>query len=482
MSDRAWYHSLYWRIAIGFVLFLGIMLAVQVTLVLWLAAKVSDDVPGRSPLDLAALVASDLSATLSAEPNTDAAAYLRSHYGEMSRPVLFFDLEGRVAASRPFDIPPGLHEMALRRLQRRGGPPPEPPPFRGGGRRAAAFAPVLVAGQRVGIVAVPPFGPLPGLIREYGPLLAGVALGLLIVGTGLAAAIVFRPAHRRLEALEDAARRFGEGDQTARAPEDGGDEIVAVAKAFNQMADGLNARARDLRDADQARRQLLADVSHELMTPLTAMRGYLETLQMAEIRIDESTRSHYLDIVQQETKRLEHTVGDLLDLARLQAGGGTFNVTDVSVEALFRRVRERHERESRERQVAFSAVVEAGAESVRGDGDRLERALQNLAANALRHSMAGGTVELRARRTGEGIALTVRDAGEGIPPEHLDHVFDRFYRVDESRSGMSGGSGLGLSIVKAIAERHGGRVGARSHPGVETVFEIVLPKSAPTED
>ncbi len=495
MSERAWYRSLYWRIAIGFVLFLAVMLAVQASLVLWLAARVSDDVPGRSPIDLAALVASDLSAALTAEPGTDAGAYLRSHYGEMSRPILFFDLEGRVASSRPFDLPPGLHEMALRRLQRRGGPagegrggplgggmggpmggpPPDAPAFRGG-RRAAAFAPVLVGGQRIGIVAVPPFGPLPGLVREYGPLLAGVAFGLLIVGTGLAAAIVFRPAHRRLQALEEAARRFGAGDPAARAPEEGGDEIVAVARAFNQMADGLNTRAKDLRDADQARRQLLADVSHELMTPLTAMRGYLETLQMAELQLDQPTRSHYLDIVQQETNRLENTVGDLLDLARLQAGGGTFTIAEVPVEALFRRVQERHERESREKRVGFSAIVEAGAENVRGDGDRLEHALQNLAANALRHSLPGGTVELRARRIGGGIALSVRDAGEGIPPEHLEHVFDRFYRVDGSRSGMSGGSGLGLSIVKAIAERHGGRVGARSRPGVETVFEIILPQ------
>jgi signal transduction histidine kinase len=316
------------------------------------------------------------------------------------------------------------------------------------------------------------------LIREYGPGLAGVALGLLIIGTGLAATVVFRPAHRRLQALEEAARRFGAGDPSARAPEEGGDEIVAVARAFNRMADGLNARARELRDADQARRQLLADVSHELMTPLTAMRGYLETLQMTELKIDEATRSRYVGIVEQETQRLEHTIGDLLDLSRLQAGGGAFTIGEVSVEALFRRVEERHERESRTKGVSFLRAVEAGAEHVLGDGDRLEHALQNLAANALRHSRPGGTIELRAKRTEEGFVLEVRDSGEGVPSEHLEHVFDRFYRVDGSRSGSSGGSGLGLSIVKAIAERHGGRVGARSQPGVETVFEIVLPRAS----
>ncbi len=496
MSDRAWYRSLYWRIAIGFVLFLGIMLAVQITLVLWLAARASDDVPGRSPYDLAALVASDLSATLAAEPGTDAGAFLRSRYGDMSRPVLFFDMKGKVSFSRPFDIPPPLFDMATRRLQRRGGPP-DPPPFRGGGpggsgfggggfggggiggglgRRAAGFAPVLVEGQRAGIVVVPPYGPLPGLIREFGPGLAGVALGLLVLGTGLAAAVVFRPAHRRLDALENAARRFGSGDPDARAPEDGGDEIAAVARAFNQMAEGLNSRARELREADQARRQLLADVSHELMTPLTAMRGYLETLQMSELRVDDATRGRYLEIVGQETQRLEHTIGDLLDLSRLQAGGGTLSLGEVRVEALFRRVEARHEREAQERRVTFTSIVEPGATTLHGDKDRLEHAVQNLAANALRHSTPGGAIELGAKLTPEWVVLSVADTGEGIPAEHLEHVFDRFYRVDESRSGSSGGSGLGLSIVKAIAERHGGRVQARSVPGVETVFEILLPR------
>jgi signal transduction histidine kinase len=406
--------------------------------------------------------------------------------------VLYFPVNGPAVMSRAFEIPPQIAEMAQRRLQRggpgfgpglgRGGGPgrgsrpgADPPLFRGV-RGQAAFSPVIVDGQRVGLVVVPPFGPLPGLIREYGPGLAGVALGLLIVGTGLAAMVVFRPAHRRLQALEGAARRFGAGDPSARAPEEGGDEIVAVARAFNRMADGLNARAKELREADQARRQLLADVSHELMTPLTAMRGYLETLQMTELKIDEATRSRYVGIVEQETQRLEHTIGDLLDLSRLQAGGGAFNVGEVSVEALFRRVVERHERESRTKGVSFVHTVEPGAEHVLGDGDRLEHALQNLAANALRHSRPGGSIELRAKQTEEGLVLEVRDSGEGVPPDHLEHVFDRFYRVDGSRSGTSGGSGLGLSIVKAIAERHGGRVGARSQPGVETVFEIVLPR------
>ena len=135
--------------------------------------------------------------------------------------------------------------------------------------------------------------------------------------------MIFGPARRRLRALETAARQLGAGDLTARAPDRGGDEIAAVASAFNAMAGDLSARAEALAASDRVRRQLLADVSHELTTPVTAMRGYLETLTMPELTLDEATRARYLTIISDETNRLERLIGDLLDLARLEGGGGS---------------------------------------------------------------------------------------------------------------------------------------------------------------
>jgi two-component system sensor histidine kinase BaeS len=165
----------------------------------------------------------------------------------------------------------------------------------------------------------------------------------------------------------------------------------------------------------------------------------------------------------------------LLDLARLEGGGGTLHVDEVPVAQLFDRVVARHEHAAAQAGVALEASGEPRAAIVRGDRDRLEQALQNLAANAVRHAPAGTTVRLRSRADEGQVVLAVEDAGPGIAPEHLPHIFDRFYKGDPSRTGASGGSGLGLSIVKAIVERHGGTLSVDSRPG-RTVFEIRLPR------
>src|SRR5688500_867342 len=175
--------------------------------------------------------------------------------------------------------------------------------------------------------------------------------GVLVFGMAVVALIVFGPVRRRLREVQDATERLGAGDLNARAPDHGGDEVAAVARSFNRMAAELTSRARALEASDATRRQLLADVSHELMTPLTAMRGYIETLGMAELQLDPPTRERYMRIVTEETHRLERIIGDLLDLARLEGGGSSMRRERVDVTALFSRVAARHERELRERDV-----------------------------------------------------------------------------------------------------------------------------------
>jgi two-component system sensor histidine kinase BaeS len=212
------------------------------------------------------------------------------------------------------------------------------------------------------------------------------------------------------------------------------------------------------------------------MTPLTAIRGYTQTLAMPSVAVDPATRARYFDIVDQETYKLEAIIGDLLDLAKLEGGGATLGIERVPVSELFSRVADRHAPTLQARGIHLDVRVPAEL-VVNGDLQRLEQALQNVASNAIRHTPDGGRVELHAEARGSGVRIRVRDTGPGIPAEHLIHIFDRFYKADASRTttGAASGSGLGLSIVRAIVERHGGTVTASNAEGGGAVFEIVLP-------
>jgi two-component system, OmpR family, sensor kinase len=502
MQSR-WYQSLYWRIAIGVVAFLAAMLVVQAMLFVWAVSQTGRTLPGQSPARLGMAVAIDLAGVLERNPETDLAKYVNEQYKQYTHPFFVMMKDGRLVTSGSDAFPEPLIRMARARLERsfervsaeRAERPELPRPERGrGGRPPPAWwegpdtfadrferdpsgfrfvrpSPIIVRGQLAGVVVVPPQAPFGYLLGRFAPILAVVAVGVLILGTVLTSLMIFGPARRRLRALEIAARRLGSGDLAARAPDRGGDEITAVAHAFNAMADDLAARAEALSAADRARRQLLADVSHELNTPVTAMRGYLETLTMPEIPLDESTRRRYLGIIGDETARLERLIGELLELARLEGGGGALRIGPVPVAQLFGRVTARHERACATAGVSMRAEVGPGAETIAADRDRLEQAVQNLAANAIRYAPAGSTIRLEARRDGDRITLSVADDGPGIPAEHLPYVFDRFYKADAARPGMSGGSGLGLSIVKAIVEQHGASIEAHSNPG-RTVFQM----------
>jgi len=507
-----WYRSLYFRIALGGVGLLAAMLVVQAMLFTWAVSQSGRSLPGQSPIRFGQTIALDLASLLDRDPQADLAQYVHEQYAQYNHPFFVVLGDGRVISSGSEKISEPLLAMArgqlvrwaerppMRRFERGDGPrfgrPPEeppdgleppargvPPPFFGRGERfergpgGMPFvrpAPIIVAGHVAGVVVVPPQAPFGFLLGRFAPMLALVAAGVLIVGTIATSALIFGPPRRRLRELESAARRLGTGDLAARAPDRGGDEIAAVASAFNAMAADLSARAEALSESDRVRRQLLADVSHELTTPVTAMRGYLETLSMPELEIDEATRARYLAIISDETNRLERLIGDLLELARLEGGGGTLTLDRVAVVELFSRVVARHEPVCHAVNVTIQTTIEPGAEMVVGDRDRLEQAVQNLAANAIRYAPPGTAIALAARPRDGRIAITVADHGPGIPPEHQPHVFDRFYKADAAREGVSGGSGLGLSIVRAIVERHGGTISVESAPG-RTVFEMLLP-------
>src|SRR5580765_4458215 len=387
MSEPRWYHSLYWRIALGLFAFLALMLAAQGALFLWMTDRIAGSMPARDPRRLAVLVASDVGAALSSDPTLDLKQYVRDQYGNVFQSFVVIMQDGRVA-SNDDDVPDEFVKAVIAESGRRafpprgrrfeGGAPPAglsglpPDGFPGprGPRRGGEFAPIIVNGAPAGRVAVVPGGPpFSRVVHELGPTMGLVGGGVLGVGMALIAYVIFGPARKRLRHVQDAAERLGGGDLAVRVPAGGGDEVAAVARSFNRMAEELTVRAEALAASDKARRQLLADVSHELMTPLTAMRGYVETLSMPELQLDEETAKRYLAIVTEETHRLEHIIGDLLDLARLEGGGGTMRRETVDVVWLFERVAARHERELRERRVTLVQHVAEGAAHVVGDAD-----------------------------------------------------------------------------------------------------------------
>ncbi len=493
---RRWYRSLYWRIATGFIAFLAAMLVAQGGLFLWLSTQRDEVMPPRFLADLARLVADELSDAAAAEPGADLAELARARFADLARPAALVLVDGQVVGAG-LDPPPPMVARTLERL--RSGMvdgwddlPPRPPgrprgrPSASGRRQRGdplggppawspwAMAPVQVDGRAVAAVLVARGRPLGSVARELAPWLAAGLAALLVAGTALASLAVFRPAQNRLRDLEDAARRFGAGELSARASEGGGDEVASVARAFNRMAGEAAAREAALVDADRARRQLLADVTHELRTPLTAIRGYAETLALPAFAPASPQGRHAVQVVDVEAQRLERLVNDLLDLARFDAGGAPLEPADLPVARLFTRVVDRHGPAAAAAGLTIDRTIAPDAETVRGDERRLEQVLQNLTANALRHTPPGGTVSLTATRDAGAVVLTVRDTGAGIDPAHLPYVFDRFYKADPARSD-AGGTGLGLSIVKAIVERHGGVVHVTSTPGVATSFEVRLP-------
>jgi two-component system phosphate regulon sensor histidine kinase PhoR len=249
------------------------------------------------------------------------------------------------------------------------------------------------------------------------------------------------------------------------------------AQATPASADGGGAvlvlhDISDLRRVDRVRRDFVANVSHELRTPLTAVRGYVEALMEEPIAPEQ--RRKFLEVIDRHTGRMEGLVRDLLRLARLDAQQETADVHAIDVATLFRSVvadlSERIERQKVhvDMQVAPSAAV------IEADPTKMHDALRNLIENAVNYSAEGGRVELEARAEGDRALLSVSDHGPGVPESDLDRVFERFYRVDKSRTRDPGGTGLGLSIVRHLVELHGGRVSAANRDEGGAIFTISL--------
>ncbi|MFD3955603.1 sensor histidine kinase [Streptomyces bacillaris] len=345
---------------------------------------------------------------------------------------------------------------------------------------------------------------------------AALVLALTVGASVLAGARLVRPLH----ALTGAAQRMRDGEESASVPVSGDDEIARLAAAFNDMS---AHRAR----LEEQRRAMVSDVAHELRTPLSNIRGWLEAAQDGLADPDPAFVSSLLE----EAVQLQHIIDDLQDLAAADAGVLRLHPEPVRVGELLGQVAAAHQARADTAEVTLRVeTVDGRVPEVAADPVRLRQAVGNLVSNAVRHTPAGGTVTLRAygggaagggagprsesgsgsvsptghgseggsgsrggngseggsgSRGGSGfppgdVVIEVADTGTGIPAEDLPYVFDRFWRAEKSRSRRTGGSGLGLAIVRKLAEAHGGTAGADSTEGEGSVFSIRLPGPAPT--
>ncbi len=298
---------------------------------------------------------------------------------------------------------------------------------------------------------------------------------LLIWGTFVAIALAFLFTFffaNRISApvknLAFAAMRLGKGDLTQRVAVGDKGEIGELEQSFNTMAS-------ELENSDKIQRNMIADIAHELRTPLTNIRGYLEAISDGVIKPDPET----IRSLDEEAALLSRLVSDLQELSLAESGALKFNFNVQEIESIIRQTVTTKQNLASAKGIALNADLPGNLPQANIDSQRISQVLRNLLENAIAHTGAGGRIDVSAAVKGGFIEISVADTGEGIPAEAIPHLFERFYRVDKSRTRATGGSGLGLKIAKKLVEAHGGTITVRSEPGKGSCFSFTIPV-APT--
>lgn len=309
-------------------------------------------------------------------------------------------------------------------------------------------------------------------------LSVGMGLGILAV-TFLAGLWAFSRLTRRLGNLSAAMEGFQAGRGTGPVPASvrsgRGDEIDRLAGSFELLAGRIDDQIRQLERADANRRELVANVSHDLRTPLASLQGYLETLKLKEDELTPGARREYLETALDHGQRLVRLVSELFELATLEAGDKRLQREPIALGELAQDVVQKFRLQAERKGLTFDMEVPGAAPVAEGDIALIERALDNLIDNAIKYTPEGGRVGLVLEGTGDGVRVRVSDTGPGIPEEELPHVFERFYRGGRRNPEHPEGSGLGLAIARRILVMHGSELEVSSQPEQGTTFGFVLP-------
>jgi signal transduction histidine kinase len=331
-----------------------------------------------------------------------------------------------------------------------------------------ATAPTRVQGSQAFLIAIKP---VEAIKLVAAPLIGYVAIaGGIALALSMLLALYFSGAlSRHIREVTVAAQKIAEGDYTAAVPVRGSDEMSDLARDFNAMAERV-------RTAYELQRNFVGNVSHELRTPLTSIEGFSQALLDGVSRSEEE-RLRSLEIINQESKRMVRVLRDLLLLSEIDAGDLRPEKRQVDLTDLIRRLESLYVQRAKRESVTLLVEAPGQPVSIFTDPDRLERILTNLLDNAVKYTGAEGTVSLSASVEESNVRISVADTGPGIPPDVLPDIFDRFYRVEKSRSQKTGGSGLGLSISKELVWTLGGAIKVQSLLGQGTTFTVTLPIS-----
>jgi two-component system phosphate regulon sensor histidine kinase PhoR len=275
--------------------------------------------------------------------------------------------------------------------------------------------------------------------------------------------------------MEEAARSIAKGDFSKRVEIKTENELGALAKSLNQMADELQIQIESLKKLDKIRTDFVANVSHELKTPLTSIKGFIETLEDGAIDDKENAR-RFLLIIKKHSERLNNIINDLLSLAEIETGKGGIEAGKLDMKYLLDEVVWGFGHVLSEKMQKLNVDYKGRDFRISGNKDKIEQVLVNLIDNAIKYTGKNGEIKVSLFEEKDSVMVTVEDNGIGIPKEHLDRIFERFYRVDKARSRELGGTGLGLAIVKHIVMLHKGHIDIESEPGKGTKVTLVFPK------
>lgn len=278
---------------------------------------------------------------------------------------------------------------------------------------------------------------------------------------------------RYIGEISDAMEEIAEGNLNIQLEIQGDDEFSQMASLLNQMAEDIGELMDRERESERSKNELITNVAHDLRTPLTSVIGYLELLKNEATVLPLEKRDHYVQITYQKAKHLEQLIEDLFGFTKLNYGKISMNVARVDILQLLTQLLDEFYPIFAEYDMHYEICSNVRTIPMNGDGNLLARLFENLISNAVKYGKEGKIVHVNARLEEQIVKISVINYGYVIPTQDLAHIFDKFYRVDQSRTSSGGGTGLGLAIAKNIVELHGGTIEARSDLD-GTVFEVKL--------